>query len=409
MPAVGFLADTLEASGGMEIAELQTAEGLARRGWDVVATATVGGGLSPRWARIGPLTEVGPVAGLSGPERASQTERSAAGFDAVVRALDGVDVVYSHAPATFDLAAAAGRALRRPVVLHLHLPPFTVRTGWRAVRGRTRAGLEPAALRAGTSVARLLVVSEAMRTRWVQAGVDRRLVHVVRNGVDLERFRPASPAERRTARAALGLAEDVVVLGFLGRLQATKGIEQLLEAFGSLLRRTSHPVRLVVAGGPSRFAGGEGVAYERALRAQAPAGVDWIGWRPDTEAVLRALDLLVVPSRWEEPFGLVAAEGLAAGLPVVASRRGGLPEVLGPELSGLLVPPRPGPLARALGRLVDRPDERARLGRAGRARAREALDRERMLDGVEAHLAAVRFGTPRRWSSIGVRQAVGAP
>jgi glycosyltransferase involved in cell wall biosynthesis len=82
--------------------------------------------------------------------------------------------------------------------------------------------------------------------------------------------------------------------------------------------------------------------------------------------------VLVVPSRWAEPSGLTLGEGLATGLPVIASRTGGIPEVLGS--AGIMVEPNdPAELAAAIRRLVDDPGLRARLGREARAHA-EAHD-----------------------------------
>ena len=86
--------------------------------------------------------------------------------------------------------------------------------------------------------------------------------------------------------------------------------------------------------------------------------------------LLRGADLLVVPSRWAEPSGLTAAEGLATGLPVIASRVGGLPDVVGS--AGILIPPDdPAALADAIGTLADDADLRRRMGVAARRHAEE--------------------------------------
>jgi glycosyltransferase involved in cell wall biosynthesis len=373
MVAVGFLTEVLQGSGGMELAEFEIAAGLARRGWDVRASFHTGGDLTASWES---------VAMLRGPGT-DPTELFAP-----------VDVLYCHAPARFAEALQLGRTLDRPVVLHLHLPPFHVRTGWRALRGRTRAPFEPEVYGPSSSAARVLVVSAHMRKRWRQAGVPDHKLHVVRNGVDTERFRPARPGEREATRAALGLRDDAVVFGYVGRLQATKGIEQLLDAFGAV--RTAHlgAVELVVAGEPSRFMGADGAAYERALRASAPAGVHWLGRRRDVPELVRAVDVLVVPSQWEEPFGLVVAEAMASGVPVVATRRGGLPEQFPEALAELVVGTRPEALARAMRALADDGARRRELGALGRRHAVAHLSLDATLDAVEANLSAVLL--PRR-------------
>lgn len=199
-------------------------------------------------------------------------------------------------------------------------------------------------------------VSFAVAGHTLSLGVRPDRLRVIHNGIDLTRFAPPAdpPSAARAARARLGLPQDALIVGCVGRLDPQKAPLVLLEAFASLRR----PDAVLV------FAG-EG-PLEGELRARASSLGDTVrllGFRSDVPELLAALDVFCLPSRWEG-FGLALAEALAVGLPAVASDVDSLPEVLG--AAGLLVPPDdPQALAGALRRLLEDPAERAAL----RARA----------------------------------------
>ncbi|HVG44323.1 MAG TPA: glycosyltransferase, partial [Longimicrobium sp.] len=131
---------------------------------------------------------------------------------------------------------------------------------------------------------------------------------------------------------------------------------------------------------------GPAEAAARALLEGAPR-VHWLGFRRDVAAVLKAMDVLAVPSHWEG-FGLVAAEALAAGVPVVAADASSLPEIVRDGREGLLVPPGDvDALAAALVRLGRDPAERRRMGEAGPSRVATAFSLDGMIDRYEALLA----------------------
>jgi glycosyltransferase involved in cell wall biosynthesis len=117
--------------------------------------------------------------------------------------------------------------------------------------------------------------------------------------------------------------------------------------------------------------------------------VHWLGYRDDVPSVLRALDIAVVPSHWEG-FGFIAAESMAASLPVVAADASSLPEIVRDGIDGILVPAHDAEaLAGALVRLSRDPGMRARMGAAGKARAIEQFGVERMVDEYERILESV--------------------
>ncbi|WP_447926032.1 glycosyltransferase family 4 protein [Georgenia muralis] len=195
--------------------------------------------------------------------------------------------------------------------------------------------------------------------RFVPRGMDERFV-TVHNGVDIERFHPGE-TDRRGDRL------NVVVVG---RVIPVKGADVALKALAILNR---DDVALTVVGSQGFDPGAPLTRYERSLRELAQrvrSSVRFVRSVPRDEvaALIRQADVMVVPSRWPEPFGNTAIEGLASGLAVVASRVGGLPEVVGD--AGLMVEPGdPEALAAALGRLADDSQLLDHLGRVGRARA----------------------------------------
>lgn len=184
-----------------------------------------------------------------------------------------------------------------------------------------------------------------------------------------------APAQLRARRAGAPGPGAAPVVGVVGRLSPTKGQRELLRALPAVLR--AHPrARLRVVGEASFGAG----AYERALRDEARRlgvahAVDWVGFVPDPAAELDAFAVCVHASPVPEPFGQVVVEAMARGVPVVATRAGGVPEILDPEgpaggdgagpLGRLVAPGDVGALARAVLEVLDRPAEAA--ARAARA------------------------------------------
>lgn len=198
-------------------------------------------------------------------------------------------------------------------------------------------------------------------------------ITTIHNGIDPELFAAAEPAP-------LDLPEGSTAVGFVGRLVVEKGLPELAGAWHLLA--PAHPDLHLVIAGTGR--------YEDELRARlsdAPR-VHWLGHRRDVAAVMRAVDVVVMPS-WEEPFGIVALEAMAAGRPVVATRAGGLVEVVTDRATGLLIPPRDaGALAAAVAELAGDPAARARMGEAGLQRVRKDFSESGMVDRYEDVLAA---------------------
>ncbi len=156
---------------------------------------------------------------------------------------------------------------------------------------------------------------------------------------------------RAETRRRLGLGEQAPLLGYFGRDSREKGLDVLLKAF-PLIHRERPDVRLAVVGPADRRSSTEGII--------------WAGFQPDIRPWLYACDLVIVPSL-REAFGLAALEALALGRPVIASRVGGLPELVQDGASGRLVPPGDAvALAEAVREALADPEQAGEWGEAGR-------------------------------------------
>jgi glycosyltransferase involved in cell wall biosynthesis len=165
-----------------------------------------------------------------------------------------------------------------------------------------------------------------------------------------------------------------VTFGFLGRLEAAKGVDLLVETFAHRCDG-----RLLIAG-----AGVADYADELQRRASA-ASIELVG-HVDTAQFFDRIDVLIVPSLWQEPLSRAALEAQAYGVPVIASRRGGLVELIDDGVTGLLFDPdQPGSLPAAIDRLVASPDLFRRLSEAGLAEARKRTRERHVREYLEVY------------------------
>jgi len=185
------------------------------------------------------------------------------------------------------------------------------------------------------------------------------------NGLDLADI--DQPVDADQVRAELGLRGDDQVAGCVGRLVAWKGQEVFLRALALLAPQRPH-LRGVIVGAPE----GNTQDYARHLHElAAELGIAerlvWTGYREDVPRLLRALDVLVHASTAPEPFGRVLIEAMAAGVAVIGTRAGAVPEIIADGVNGLTVPPSDaGAMADAILRVLDHPDEAAAWRRAAR-------------------------------------------
>jgi len=198
-------------------------------------------------------------------------------------------------------------------------------------------------------------------------------VSVIRNGIDVSAFASGNGADGTAIRSALRIPPQDILIGTVGRLTKEKDHKTLLVAFRDLLGR-GLPARLLVAG--------DGELASSVREMVAELGLDnrvhLLGTRSDVPALLRALNLFVLPSI-SEGLSLTLIEAMAAGLPIVATRVGGNPEVIADGDTGLLVSAAdPVGLADALMRVAGNPSLAAALGQQARARALRHFDIDTM-------------------------------
>jgi glycosyltransferase involved in cell wall biosynthesis len=193
--------------------------------------------------------------------------------------------------------------------------------------------------------------SEFVRDEWVGHGLPGGKVTVITGGIDPEEYPFGDAGAQAEARRELGLPRDGFIAVYLGRIVPDKGVEVLLDAWKHLdLDPTEGRLLVVGPGHPG---------YVRALAAGTDAAFQ--PTRTDVITPLHAADVVVVPSQWEEPFGRVVIEAMAAGRPVLAARSGAIPEILtGPFADNLFakgdVPALADLLRRAMAGRGDDPD-----------------------------------------------------
>jgi L-malate glycosyltransferase len=192
---------------------------------------------------------------------------------------------------------------------------------------------------------------------------------------------PANRDAPFSLRRATGLPDNARVIACACRASRVKGVEHLLRAFDLL----DDDAKLVY------FGEGPDLARLETIRARLRREQDVVfaGYRADAAELIEGADVCVVPSVWEEAFGLSALEPMARGVPVIATRVGGIPEIVLEGETGLLVSPADEQeLATALRRLLRDPRERARMGENGRKRAIGEFAIEHEIDQLETLVGA---------------------
>lgn len=284
-----------------------------------------------------------------------------------------LDVLHTHTPKAGVLGRVLGRNLGVPVVVN-------------TCHGLWAGPGDPLAKRA------LVYGAEALASRFSDAELyqndedRRRMRRVVRasrartvgNGIDLARFRPDSGV-RAGIRDELGVRDDELLVGGVGRRVAEKGIVEFAEAARSLAGRA----RFVWVG-PHDDDKPDWVDEDL-------EGVRFLGLRHDMEAVYAALDVFVLPS-YREGFSRSAMEAAASGCAMVLTDIRGCREIGGHERELLFVPPRDvAALTAAVGRLLDDADLRRRLGDNARQRALREFDQRRVAaDSIATYAEAAR-------------------
>jgi glycosyltransferase involved in cell wall biosynthesis len=207
---------------------------------------------------------------------------------------------------------------------------------------------------------RTIAVSEAVKANLAAQGLDKN-VHVVYNGVDMERF---APVDVEDARSKTGLRQVGPVFGVFGRLSVEKGQLLAIEAFTKAFSDRQDAVLLVVGDGRDEL-----MLKNRASEQGVSDNVRFIAFTREIGDLIASCDAVLVPSL-KEGFGLTAVNAMAMSRPVIASRVGGLPEVVVDGETGLLIEPgNADSLAEAMRKIAADAELAQQMGQAGRMRA----------------------------------------
>jgi glycosyltransferase involved in cell wall biosynthesis len=360
-------------AGGAAESVLELAAALVREGAAVTLAAPDAPGFAPRVAAAG--------ARFVSVAMASRRDwRSFAALTGLLRRGE-FDVVHTHCRNADLHGGLAARATGTPHVAHLRglLVDETGNVGGGLVDRLHRALLR-------RSPRSIVAVSEAVRRRALALlGVAPERVITVRNGVAVAAFRTPRRATAEV-RAELAIPDGAPLLLAVGALGCCKGQDVVLDALARIAPQAEHrpaPHAVFVGEGPDR---------ERLLAQARRLGIDarvrFVGLRRDVADLMHAADLFVHAARWEG-FGRVVAEAMAAGRPVVATRVGGVPEIVADGATGRLVEPdRPDALAAAVAALLADQPLAQRLGRAAADFAARELDAAATARGVARVLLA---------------------
>jgi glycosyltransferase involved in cell wall biosynthesis len=181
-------------------------------------------------------------------------------------------------------------------------------------------------------------------------------ISIIHSGVELNRYH-ITAKKRQQKKKELGISPDSLVVGFVGWLIPIKGVTYLIKAMAEVVQR--HPNSLLVL-----------VGKEQVENLGLADNVRFLGWRPDVDEIMGCFDIFVLPSL-NEGMGRVLVEAMSAGLPIVASRVGGIPDLVKHGENGLLVPPADaGALERAISDLLSDKARRKHMGETGKRMCR---------------------------------------
>jgi len=341
--------------------------GLARRGQPVALLARQGGELARRAAGAGLEVVETPVSGGLDPRAVRSLLRAMRRFRPAVVGL--------HSSRSHNVAAAAKfvGGPEQPLFVVTRRVDFTPGRDplnrWKYLHGADG----------------YIAISKAVEQELVASGIPAEKIRIVHSGV----APPAVPPDaRRELREELGISGEALLLGVVAALTDHKGHRYLLEAMPGILAAFPEAVLLLAGDGEL------GEELEELAEGLGIAGkVRFLGYRNDVPRILGALDLFVMPSKLEG-LGTSVVDAMLAGAPVVATRAGGLPELIEDGVTGLLAEPRS---PESLGeRIVDALGDaglRSRLAERARVVAGERFTADAMVEGT---LDAYRWLLARR-------------
>lgn len=293
------------------------------------------------------------------------------------------ELVYTNTVTCVDGAIAA-RKTGRPHIWHLR----------EHIRGnQDLEALLPPAL-ACRVVSRLssqvICNSEALRDSYL-FGIPRRKIEVVYNGIDLDKFSPQARV-RESFRSEIDVANDAPLVGIVGSITPRKGHLVFVDAAEQILKQHPRAIFVLAGAGEAQFVRS---VEQRIAAAGLGDAFRFLGWRPDVERILPALDVLVIASD-QEAFGRTVIEGMACGVPVVATRSGGPEEIVVDAQTGYLVPVNdPVGMGAAVSAVLQDAGLATRLGGMGRQRAVEVFSLDAYASKLQSIMLRVAHSSER--------------
>ena len=234
----------------------------------------------------------------------------------------------------------------------------------------------------------VLTVSRAGEEKMAALGVPRSKLAVIYNGVEVNL--EGGEAERVATRRQFGIDPGAPVVALVGRLVDWKGPDYFIKAAADVVKELPDARFLLV--GDATF--GEKSFVDELKEMCRELGVAekvvFTGFRDDVPVIMRSIDLLVHASTLPEPFGMVLIEAMAASRPVVATRAGGVQEIVDSGVTGILVPPGDeDAMARAIVEILSDGGLRQRMGEAGLRRVEERFSRDETTRGIEREMLAI--------------------
>ncbi len=275
------------------------------------------------------------------------------------------ELIHAHTPRTALIGALVANKTGLPFVFHVHSP--TSRDSTRRLINFVNQQVESWCLQRATAI---VTVSESLKTHMLNMGCGYDEVFVVPNGVPCRRDLPTRLNPAGTWN-----------LGTVALFRQRKGTEVLLEAL-AILRQKELDVRLTAVGG---F---ETKSYEEQLRNRSKQlgledHVEWSGFTSDVTAEFDQMDLFVLPSLFGEGMPMVVLESMASGVPCVATKVEGVPEVIRHDVDGLLAEPEDAnDLARQIETIISRPENWSRFRAHGLTRHADHFSDHAMARGL---------------------------
>ncbi len=261
------------------------------------------------------------------------------------------DIIHLHGYASANFGRLAARATGIPSIVHEHA----------VLRIRPHQFVADLLLRPLNQTG--IAVSAAVKRFMVRGrSIPADKIQVIHNGIQLESFGAPTAAQVAAFRATHGVPDSGPVVGTVTRLFEIKGNRYLIDAFARLAPRFPTASLLIVGEGPDLAA----LAAQASQQGIDPARLIFTGFVKDVPTALAAMDILVVSSL-QEGLSMVVLEAMAAGKPIIATRVGGIVELLESETTGLLIPPADAAaLADSIATLLQDSEQAAALARAVR-------------------------------------------